>query len=91
MSKNGAKLELFFWYIYFTFIVLFCFQRWHFSKSFEPVREWRMTEGSLAAVHEHLKVCLYNQDHVKNIKTEPFQILTDTAADNFYKSACVNA
>lgn len=46
------------------------FQKWCFSTSFTPVRKWQYHTGN--GLFEHLKICPYNQENSKNIKTEPF-------------------
>lgn len=52
-------------------------KRWHFSTSFQHIARWKLTERCLSAIHDHLKVCPYNQDPDRNIKMEPFQVLSD--------------
>ncbi|XP_063400823.1 F-box only protein 30-like isoform X1 [Mytilus trossulus] len=44
--------------------------KWCFSTSFTPVRKWQYHTGN--GLFEHLKICPYNQENSKNIKTEPF-------------------
>lgn len=44
--------------------------KWCFSTSFTPVKKWEYSVGS--SLIEHLKICPYNQENSKNIKTEPF-------------------
>lgn len=46
------------------------FWKWCFSTSFTPVKRWEHLNAN--GLFEHLKVCPYNQEESKNIKTEPF-------------------